>query len=115
MSMSMVAPCSVDIIEESLSSVGIVGHEQFDALRVDIVRARNVVILRDVWQLVRQALPVQVLFAVVSLVLDHVIGHEDVLEASLLAVCGELRGLFVAAVQAQVVVLLRHLLRSQVD
>ena len=105
----------MDGAEDLFGGVHVGAHEEFDALRVDIVSARHVVILRDVRQLICEALSVQVLFAVVSLVLDHVVGHEDVLEAGLLAVIRELCGLLIAAVQAQVVVLLRHLLCRRVD
>ena len=105
----------MDCAEDFLGRVHVVAHEEFDALRIDSIRARHVVILSDVRQLLREALSVQVFFAVMSLVLDHVIRHEDVLKAGLLAMRRELSCLLVAAVQAQVVVLLGHLLCRRVD
>ena len=105
----------MDCAEDFLGRVHVVAHEEFDALRIDVVGAGLVVILRDVRQLLRKALSVQVLFAVLSLVLEHVVGNEDILEACLFAVACSLVHLLVAAVQAQVVVLLGHLFCRSVD
>ena len=60
------------------------GHQKFNSLRVNIVSARNVVRLRDVGHLIGQALLVEVLLRVVSLMLDHMVGYHDRVEASLL-------------------------------
>ena len=105
----------MDCVENFLGRVDVVAHEELDALRIDVVRAQLVVILSDVRQLVRKALSVQVLFAVLSLVLEHVVGNEDILEACLFAVASRVVHLQIAVIQAQVVVLLRHLFRRSVD
>ena len=91
------------------------GHEDLDALCIDVIRASNEVFLGQCRHLIGQALPVQVLFTVVSLVLYQVVGHHNVLKAHLLA-CSVLAGDFlIAFVQTVVVVRLNHLLCAQVN
>ena len=105
----------MDCVENFLGRVHVVAHEELDALRIDVVRAQLVVILSDVRQLVRKALSVQVFFAVLSLVLEHVVGYEDILEACLLAVASGIVHLQIAVIQAEVIVLLGHLFRRSID
>ena len=74
----------MDLAQDMLGRVCEMGHQKFNSLRVNIVSARNVVRLRDVGHLIGQALLVEVFLGVVSLVLDHVVGYHDRVEASLL-------------------------------
>ena len=74
----------MDSVEDALGGVSEVRHEKFDALRVDIVSALNVVLLLNVWHFVGQALSVEVLLRVVSLMLDQMVRGHDRVEASLL-------------------------------
>ena len=105
----------MDCVENFLGRVHVVAHEELNALRIDVVCAQLVVILGDVWQLVCKALSVQVFFAVLSLVLEHVVGYEDILEACLFAVASGIVHLQIAVIQAEIVVLLGHLFRRSVD
>ena len=90
-------------------------HQQFYALRINIVRALNVVILRNVGHLVGETLSVKVFFRVMSLVLNHMVGDHDVLEAGLLAVCAIVTSLFVALVKTKLILGVDHGFGALID
>ena len=100
----------MDGLEHALRAVAEVSHKHLDALGVDVLAALGVVLVGHVGELAREALLVENLLGVDGLVRDHLVGHHDALEAGLLAVGHAVLGLFVAAVQAQVVVGVDHAL-----
>ena len=71
--------------KDALSRVGVVGHEEFDALGIDVIGALHVVGLRNVGQAISETLSVQVFLGVVRLMLNHVERNHDVFKASLFA------------------------------
>lgn len=75
--------------------------QHLHALVVNLLCAFHIVLLLEVWKLFSEALLVEVLFGVASLVLNDVIGHLDFVEASLLARSADT--LLVASVEAVVV------------
>ena len=80
----------MDVRKDALSRVSVVGHEEFDALGIDVIGALDVVSLRNVGQAFSQALSVQVFLGVVRLMLDHVEGNHDVFKAGLFAAGGRI-------------------------
>lgn len=88
----------MNVIKDLLSCVDVVRHEELNALSIDVISARDEVLLRDIRHAFSKALPVQVFLAVLSLVLNHVERHHDVLEACLLASRSEVTNLLIAAV-----------------
>ena len=106
---------SVDHTQDALRRIGKVSHQHLNALSVDVIGAGHIVALLDVRHLVCEALSVQVLLRVVSLVLNHVVGNHYLFEAGLLAMGRGIINLFVASVQAEIVLCLDHLFGGQVD
>ena len=105
----------MDSFEDPLRLVSEVIHENLDALRVDIVGAGDVVLLPQVRHPIRQALPVQVLFRVVRLVLDQVKRGEDGVKAALLQAARVVSHLEIRLVQTNVVMRVGHGLRRLVE
>ena len=112
---SEMSSLSVDLLENAFSTVSEVGHKHLNTLRVDVVRACGVVCVLDVGHLVSQALSVKSIFSIVSLMLDHVEGDHDLLEARLLALGVRPSVLLVAHVEALLVLGLGHSFRCVLD
>ena len=106
---------SVDFTKNLFCSVSIMFHQELDSLGIDVVCARYEVFLCDVWHATGQALAVEIILGVMRLVLDHVERHHNILKARIFAVGSIIVNCFVAAVQTQVIVLLRHLFRCVFD
>ena len=101
---------SVDALEDGLGRVREVGHQEFDALRVNVLCASHVVLVGHVGELLGQAVPVEGLFGVGGLVLHNLVRHLDAPEAVLLARLHHLAELLIALGEAQVVLHIHHAL-----
>ena len=107
--------CSVNGVKDFLCLISVVTHEHFDALRVDVVSALKVVSLFDIRELISKALSVQVVFRIVSLMLNHMVRDQDGLEAMLLARLREVIFRHIAPVDAEIVVSIGHCFSSNID
>ena len=91
------------------------GHHDFNTLLVNIFSAADVVNLLDVRELVGETLSVQIFFSFSSLVRHNFVGYHNVGEAGLLALRHEDVILFVANIQALVVVRFNHAFSALLD
>ena len=101
---------SMDICQQFLCCISIVVHHHFDSLRIDVLCANEIVFMFDVWELIRKTLFVEVFFTGVSLVLDNVVGHHNIIETSVFARVLIDISLFVALPQAMRVASFDHVL-----
>ena len=65
--------------------MSVVVHHHFDSLRIDVLCAIDIVFVLDVWELISKTFFVEVFLAGVSLVLDNVVRHHNIVETSALA------------------------------
>ena len=105
----------MDFPKELLSNGCEVRRQKLDTLRVNLVGTGQVVLLLDVGELVGQALTVEVLFRVGSLVEHDLPWDDNVLVAGLLAGALVIEIGHVAFVEAEVVERIHHLLVDRLD